>query len=255
MANKYYQPGTLRAAKVSALFSAIAPRYDLINDLQSFGLHRLWKRKLIGLARVEPGDMALDLCCGTGDIAFALARRGARTVGLDFNEPMLTVARRRLAVRHRPAAASPARLATDCVPGFLRGDALNVPFRSDSFDIVAVGYGLRNLASLEDGLREMHRLAKPGGRLLALDFGKPDNAFWRRLYFVYLGFVVPVFGRTCCGDAQSCAYIIESLRHYPPQRDIAGMMRELGCIQVGIVNLLGGMMSIQHGVKPVRAMP
>src|SRR2546425_12017349 len=97
MANRYYDPDGQRAAKVRDLFAAIAPRYDLINDLQSFGLHRLWKRRLIRLARPQPGERALDLCCGTGDVAFALARAGADTTGLDFSEPMLTVARHRAA--------------------------------------------------------------------------------------------------------------------------------------------------------------
>ena len=105
MANKFYQPGTARAQKVNDLFAAVAPRYDLINDLQSFGLHRWWKRRMLSLAEVSPGDAALDLCCGTGDVAFALAKRGAKAVGLDFSEPMLAVARRRKVGRAGTPAA------------------------------------------------------------------------------------------------------------------------------------------------------
>src|SRR5262249_35479138 len=157
--------------RVSELFGRIAPRYDLINDLQSFGLHRWWKQRLARLAQPVPGCLALDMCCGTGDIALALAGHGAQVTGLDFSAPMLNVARRRA---ERFAARTGMR-----VPEFIRGDALAVPFPDNSFDIVSVGYGLRNLVRWESGLEEMRRVAKPGGRVLALDFGKPSNPLWR----------------------------------------------------------------------------
>lgn len=238
MANAYYQPGEQRAARVSDLFSRIAPRYDLINDLQCFGLHRLWKHRLVRLAEPRPGARALDLCCGTGDIAFALARRGAEVVGLDFSEPMLGVARRRSEdFPFRP-------------PQFLRGDAMCVPFPGNSFDIVTMGYGLRNLARWEDGLREMLRVAKPGGRLLVLDFGKPVNAAWRAAYFAYLRACVPVFGLLFARDAAAYAYILESLRHFPAQHGIAARMRELGCRDVRVFEPFGGVMGLNFGVKP-----
>jgi demethylmenaquinone methyltransferase/2-methoxy-6-polyprenyl-1,4-benzoquinol methylase len=236
MANQFYAPGAERADRVNALFARIAPRYDLINDLQSFGLHRLWKRRVISLARVQPGERALDLCCGTGDLAFALARRGAQVTGLDFSEPMLAVARRRAA---REGAVT-----------FSQGDALKLPFADAGFDIVTVGYGLRNLASWEAGLAEMKRVARPGGRLLVLDFGKPDNAQWRWLYFAYLRLFVPLLGLAFCGDAHAYAYILESLKHYPAQRGVAARMRDLGLAEVRTVNLLGGVMSINLAELP-----
>lgn len=238
MANAYYEPGEQRAARVNELFGRIAPRYDLINDLQSLGLHRLWKRRLVALAEPQPGARALDLCCGTGDIAFALAQRGAEVVGLDFSEPMLAVARRR---------AADAAIRS---PEFLRGDALRVPFPDNSFDIVTVGYGLRNLARWEDGLKEMLRVAKPGGRLLVLDFGKPVNALWRRIYFGYLRVCVPAFGLLFARDAAAYGYILESLRHFPAQHGIAARMRELGCHDVRVFEPLGGIMGLNIGVKP-----
>ena len=114
---------------------------------------------------------------------------------------------------------------------------------------MTVGYGLRNLASWQQGLREMWRVARPGGRLLVLDFGKPDNATWRAAYFAYLRIGVPVFGRLFCGDSQTHAYILESLHHYPAQKGVAEAMRELGCRDVRIVLLLGGIMTINLGVK------
>jgi demethylmenaquinone methyltransferase / 2-methoxy-6-polyprenyl-1,4-benzoquinol methylase len=238
VANRFYVEGEQRSEKVNDLFARVAPRYDLINDLQSFGLHRAWKRRLVRMADVQPGDHALDVCCGTGDIAFALARAGAQVNAVDFSEAMLAVA------RGRALKVSPA-----CIPEFRQADALKLPFGDNSFGIVSVGYGLRNLLNWEAGLREMHRVARPGGRLLVLDFGKPDNAAWRSVYFTYLRCIVPLFGRLCCGDAATHAYILESLKRYPAQHGVARAMRELGCGGLRTVNLVGGAMSINYGVK------
>ncbi len=242
MANKFYQPGTERAQKVNDLFAAVAPRYDLINDLQSFGLHRWWKRRMISLAEVSPGDAALDLCCGTGDVAFSLAKRGAKVVGLDFSEPMLAVARRR----------GVGRVAEGNVePEFLQGDAMNLPFADASFDVVTMSYGLRNLSDWDRGLKEMFRVAKPGGRILILDFGKPDDPWLRAAYFGYLRWLVPIFGRAFYGDADTHGYILESLRAFPAQRGIESRMRDLDGRAVRVVNLLGGVMGINVAVKRI----
>lgn len=238
MANEFYNPGTQRAAQVNRLFATIAPRYDFINDLQSLGLHRRWKRRLARLAAVQPGDQALDLCCGTGDISFALAQQNATVTGLDFSKEMLAVAEQR----------SPKAEVRN--PVFLQGDAQKLPFATESFDVVTVGYGLRNLASWEAGLAEMVRVAKPGARLLVLDFGKPDNGLWRALYFGYLRLCVPVFGLLFCGKASAYAYILESLKHYPAQRGVEAKMRALGLFNVRVENILGGAMSINYGEKP-----
>ena len=237
MANTFYEPGSRRAARVNDLFAGIAGRYDLINDMQSFGLHRFWKWRLLRLAEPRPGVHALDLCCGTGDIALALARRGADVTGLDFSEPMLAVAR----LKNSKFKIQNSK--------FLQGDAQQIPFPDGSFDLVTVGYGLRNLASLDAGLREMQRVARPGGRLLVLDFGKPDNALWRALYFGYLRFIVPLLGRIFCGNPAAYAYILESLQHYPGQRGVAEKMRALGLKNVRIINFLGGLMSINAAEK------
>ncbi len=242
MANKFYQPGEQRAARVTDLFAWIAPRYDLINDLQSFGLHRSWKKKLLLLAAPLPGERVLDLCCGTGDIALACVTRGAEVSGLDFSVPMLAIAQRRSAKTIGPIGARPVT--------WLHGDAENLPFADESFDVVTVGYGLRNLSSWERGLEEMFRVARPGGRLLVLDFGKPENRIWRGIYFFYLKSVVPLFGRIFCGDSQTHAYILESLKNYPAQKGVAEKMRILGLQDVRIINLWGGMMSINFGRKP-----
>jgi demethylmenaquinone methyltransferase/2-methoxy-6-polyprenyl-1,4-benzoquinol methylase len=241
MGNPFYDPGSQRAAKVNDLFGAIAPRYDFINDLQSFGLHRRWKARLVQLASVRPRSRALDVCCGTGDIAFRLADAGADVTGMDFSEPMLRVARQRSGRDRNP----------NVIPAFLQGDAMALPFEAGAFEIVTVGYGLRNLANWEAGVAEMLRVLRPGGRMLVLDFGKPQNRVWRALYFAYLRLCVPLLGLVFCRNAAAYAYILESLKHYPAQEGVAARMRALGMTNVRIVNFLGGVMTINYGEKSV----
>ena len=237
VANEFYAPGEARAAKVNDLFARIARRYDFLNDLQSFGLHRLWKRRVVNLAQPAPGTRALDLCCGTGDITFALAQHGAEATGLDFSAQMLEVA------GERKIKEPLANLK------FIQGDAQKIPFAENSFDIVTVGYGLRNLTSWESGVDEMFRVAKPGARLIVLDFGKPSNAIWRAIYFTHLQISVPLIGLLFCGNAQAYAYILESLKHYPAQVAVAEKMRALKLKNVQVINLLGGAMAINYGEK------
>ena len=194
------------------------------------------------MTKVQPGERALDLCCGTGDIAFSLAKAGAQVTGLDFSEPMLNVARNR-SEKDKAAHEN---------PKFILGDAQKTALPDNTFDIVTIGYGLRNLADLETGLREMARVVKPGGRLLVLDFGKPDHPLWRALYFGYLRLCVPLFGLIFCGKASAYSYILESLKHYPAQRGVEARMREMGLVNVLIENPLGGAMGINYGEKPAR---
>lgn len=236
MANPFYQTGEQRAGRVRDLFGTIARRYDRINDLQSLGLHRCWKRRLVGLARLRTGDRALDLCCGTGDVAFALARTGAEVTGVDFSPAMLDVARAR-------AERQTGRVT------FVQGDALHLPFPDNTFNAVTISYGLRNLADFAAGLVEMQRVAKSGGRLLVLDFGRPAKPVWRGLYFAYLRLAVPVFGRVFAGSADAYAYILESLRHYPGQQGVAELMRRQGLAKVAVHDLLGGAMGIDYAEK------
>jgi demethylmenaquinone methyltransferase / 2-methoxy-6-polyprenyl-1,4-benzoquinol methylase len=239
MTNEFYKPGEARAARVGALFATVARRYDLINDIQSFGLHRIWKRRLIGLAHPHPHEHALDLCCGTGDIALALARHGAEVVGLDFSESMLQVALEKL-------KKNPPKSKVE----FIRGDAQQIPFPENTFDVLTIGYGLRNLADLDAGLRDMLRVTKPGGRLVVLEFGKPENSLWRALYFGYLRFLLPIFGKIFCGSSAAYGYILESLKHYPAQKAVAANMAALGWQNIKVINLIGGIMSIHSAEKP-----
>jgi demethylmenaquinone methyltransferase/2-methoxy-6-polyprenyl-1,4-benzoquinol methylase len=233
--NKFLAYDETRADRVEQLFSRIARQYDLINDLQSFGLHRLWKRKLIQLARFGPGQRGLDLCCGTGDLALGLrscAIDDVQVIGLDFSAPMLELA------RHRKPQ-----------PGlhWLRGDAMRLPFPIESFDVVTMGYGLRNVAHLANALEEIRRVLKPGGRLLVLDFGKPDNPVLRGLYFLHLRTLPPLLGTLLCGDSDTHAYIYASLMGYPAQRGVEARMQKAGWENVRVYNLLGGIMGINYG--------
>jgi demethylmenaquinone methyltransferase/2-methoxy-6-polyprenyl-1,4-benzoquinol methylase len=160
-------------------------------------------------------------------------------VGLDFSEKMLEVA----AARQRNFKSQISNLK------FLQGDAQQIPFPENSFDIVTVGYGLRNLASWEKGLEEMLRVAKPGGRIVVLEFGKPSNLIWRKIYFTHLKCSVPLIGLLFCGNPQAYAYILESLKHYPAQQAVAEKMRGLKLANVRVINLLGGAMAINYAEK------
>lgn len=233
MTERYYKEGAERSRRVRLLFDRIASRYDLINDLQSFGLHRYWKRRLLQLTNLKSGYSALDVCCGTGDIAEALQDRGASVIGCDFSLQMLSVAKNR-----RPNLA------------YFQTDALNLPLKDCSFQVVTIGYGLRNLADINKGLSELLRVLKPGGSLLILDFGKPANPLLRAAYFAYLRLVVPIFGLLFCGDAAAYSYILDSLRHYPAQEGVKSMLETLGCDHVEVHNFLGGVMSIHRATKP-----
>jgi demethylmenaquinone methyltransferase/2-methoxy-6-polyprenyl-1,4-benzoquinol methylase len=249
MANKFYAPGEQRAAKVNDLFATVARRYDFLNDLQSFGLHRRWKRRVIALAQPQPGDRALDVCCGTGDLALLLAQTGATVTAVDFSAAMLEVAKarsQRSEVRGQDAPRG--SLTSDLRPltsvRWLQGDAMQLAFADASFEVVTIGYGLRNLASVDAGLRELQRVLKPGGRLVILEFGKPTNALWRWIYFNHLRFITPLLGKLFCGDAAAYAYILESLQNYPGQEGVAQKLRELGFADVRVIDLLGGAMSL-----------
>ena len=239
MSGGYYSPDEQRAAKVRLLFAAIARRYDLLNDVMSGGLHRWWKRRVVELVgRVTTrgaasGDAAysnrhvLDLCCGTGDIALRLS--GA-VVGVDFTFEMLQVGARRGG-------------------NFVQADALRLPFADASFDAVTVGYGLRNLADLDAGLREIQRVLRPGGRLVSLDFGKPASPVWRKMYFAHLRFWVPVLGWLLAGDRQAYVYILPSLEHYPGQRGVQAALERLDFVDCRYEEFVGGAMAINLGTK------
>jgi demethylmenaquinone methyltransferase / 2-methoxy-6-polyprenyl-1,4-benzoquinol methylase len=219
---------------VRRLFATIADRYDLITVVLSYGRDRRWKRRLVDLAAPGPATRALDLATGTGDLALALADRGARVVGLDITPRMIELARARPAVRR---------------PIFLVGDMDALPFAGPSFDLVTTGYGLRNVPDLARAVDEIARVLKPGGQLVALDFDRPPNAFVRRAYFAYLRLAGGVLGWLLHRDPDTYRYIPASIGIYPGAEAVAELMQAHGFSRVRRHRVLGGLMAIHHGVK------
>ena len=239
MTNKYLSYDAERGPKVRAMFSRLAWRYDLINDLMSLGMHRRWKRQTVDLALAGSRQpRVLDLCCGSGDLCFLAEGRGAgKVTGADFTLPMLAVARRRAAAGTRRSR-------------FVQADALALPFAAASFDVVTISYGLRNIADIARALAEMRRVLAPGGRAVVLDFGKPDNAAAGALYRGILRTLMPAIGWLFHGDPETYRYIPESLERYPAQRGVEKLMREAGFANVGYENRLLGTMGINVGQTP-----
>ena len=240
---------------VRRLFSTIADRYDLITVLLSYGRDRHWKRDLVNRAvwlLSLPGRQvfhqkgllttfsrpvaALDLACGTGDIAFALSARGAHVIGLDITLRMVEIAREKGTGADAPGT-------------FLVGDMMALPFPDGRFDLITTGYGLRNVPVLEGALGEIHRVLRPGGCLLSLDFDRPTNPIVRTVYVGYLTVVGSVLGTVLHGDPDTYRYIPASLECYVGASGVAARMRELEFQDVGYTPLLGGLMAINHGRK------
>ena len=219
---------------VRQLFSTIADRYDLITALLSYGQDARWKRTLVALANVQSGERALDLACGTGDIAFAVAARGARTVGLDITLRMLQLAD----AKQGSASGSARRVA------FLGGDMASLPFAPAAFDLVTTGYGLRNVPDLTAAIGEIARVLKPGGRLLSLDFNRPGPAVIRAVYLGYLTVVGAALGWVLHRDPDTYRYIPASIRRYPGAHGVAARLRAQGFSNVRVIPVLFGLMSL-----------
>ena len=237
---------------VRRLFATIADRYDLITRVLSYGQDARWKRTLVTMAGVKAGEQALDLACGTGDLAFATAAHGARSVGLDVTHRMLQLADLRQGFHLRQGfggqdggqannhqgASGHARVS------FIGGDMTQLPFRSAAFDLVTTGYGLRNVPDLDAAIQEIARVLRPGGRVLSLDFNKPESALIRGAYLGYLTAVGSVLGWLLHRDPDTYRYIPASIRRYPGARGVADKMRAHGFRNVRIVPLLFGLMTL-----------
>jgi demethylmenaquinone methyltransferase/2-methoxy-6-polyprenyl-1,4-benzoquinol methylase len=230
-----------KADLVRDVFDSVATRYDLMNDLMSFGVHRLWKRFAIELAGVRTGQRILDLASGTGD----LADRMADLVGpegwvlmTDINAAMLTVGRDRMIDRGHAGNL-----------GYAQLDAEALPFPDDSFDLVTVAFGLRNVTHKGKALRAMYQVLKPGGRALILEFSKPVNRPLERLYDLYSFGILPRMGKLVANDADSYRYLAESIRMHPDQETLKGMLEEAGFERCDVHNLTGGIVAIHRGFK------
>jgi demethylmenaquinone methyltransferase / 2-methoxy-6-polyprenyl-1,4-benzoquinol methylase len=221
---------------VRALFATIADRYDLITVLLSFGRDRSWKQRLIREAGLAPGHRVIDLACGTGDIAFLAAERGASVVGLDITTRMIDLARAKTSGGSRD-------------PQFLVGDMMALPFATGSADVVTTGYGLRNVPGLDAAVDEIARVLRAGGRLLSLDFNRPSWAPIRFIYLVYLTIVGSALGWVLHGDPDTYRYIPESIRRYPGAHGVAERLRQRGFDEVRVIPILGGFMTLHFAVR------
>jgi demethylmenaquinone methyltransferase / 2-methoxy-6-polyprenyl-1,4-benzoquinol methylase len=233
-------PGQATTERVQGIFSNIASRYDLLNLMMSFGLDRVWRRATVRVAEVRPTDRVLDLCAGTGDLSFALALQGhpAEVVGSDFVPAMLDVAQRKLEQYRGDAELT-----------FCLADAQSLPFPDDSFDVVTVAFGVRNLPDRAANFREARRVLRPGGRYLILEFSTPPNAVWRGLYRLYNRIVVPFLGGLVAGDRKSYQYLNDSILRFPDQEHLAAELREAGFSAVKWRNLTGGIVAVHRADK------
>jgi demethylmenaquinone methyltransferase/2-methoxy-6-polyprenyl-1,4-benzoquinol methylase len=227
-----------KARRVAAVFDSVASRYDLMNDLMSAGLHRLWKRFAVDAAKLRPGQRVLDIAGGTGDITRLVAGRvgaGGEVWLTDINAAMLTRGRDRL-------------LDKGVLTPVLRCDAEKLPFPNEYFDCVTIAFGLRNVSSRDAALREMARVLRFGGRLIVLEFSKVWEPL-RKAYDLYSFNVIPRLGAWVAGDADSYRYLAESIRTFPDQDALRAMIEAVGLQRVEYFNLSGGVCAVHRGVK------
>ncbi|MFN3371309.1 MAG: class I SAM-dependent methyltransferase [Sphingomonadaceae bacterium] len=226
-----------KTAAVGDIFRRVAPRYDLMNDLMSGGLHRLWKDRFVGLVRPRPGEVILDLAGGTGDIAFRLAARGADVTVADINPAMLAVGEERAAKRGIAGLR------------FVEANAEAMPFADQSFDAVTIAFGIRNVTDVAAALRDIHRVLKWGGRFFCLEFSTCQWPGFAEAYDLYSMQVVPRIGAAVARDADAYRYLVESIRRFPDMKAFAAMIETAGFRQVKAVPILGGAVAIHSGWK------
>ncbi len=230
-----------KAKRVRSVFASVAGKYDVMNDLMSFGVHRLWKQFTLSLTGLRPGQKALDVAGGTGDLALGMLRqvgKEGRVVLSDINPAMLAVGRDRLLDRGFAGNV-------EC----LVADAESLPFEDDSFHCVTIGFGLRNVTDKAAALRSMYRVLKPGGQLLVLEFSTPVAPGLKPLYDAYSFNVLPLLGRIVAGDAASYRYLAESIRMHPDQETLLDMLRSAGFGETRYHNLSGGIVALHRGYK------
>jgi demethylmenaquinone methyltransferase/2-methoxy-6-polyprenyl-1,4-benzoquinol methylase len=227
------------AEQVNRMFDRVAARYDLLNSLMSAGLHHRWRERAADYARLGPGESALDVCCGTGDLTLELAGRigsGGHVIGCDFSEPMLDLAREKADAREAAGVR------------FEWADALSLPYDAGRFDAVTVGFGIRNFADRDRGLREMARVLRPGGRLVVLEFTRPRRYPFSTFYSLWFDRIAPLIGRIS-DDPEAYAYLAESVRSFPSPLGLAEKMdRAAGLEGIRYAILAGGIVTIHTGI-------
>lgn len=234
-------PVEQKSQLVAGVFHSVAPKYDLMNDVMSFGLHRLWKRFTVQQAALRPGQVVLDVASGTGDLAKAFAKlvgKQGKVILSDINESMLQLGRDRLA-----DAGIVANI--ECV----QADAEALPFANDFFDCVSIAFGLRNVTHKEAALRSMYRVLKPGGKLLILEFSQPNSSLVKKFYDLYSLHCIPKMGEWIARDQASYQYLVESIRMHPNQDTLKAMMVDAGFEDVDYFNLSGGIVALHKGYK------
>ena len=241
-------PATEKAGLVRQVFESVAPRYDLMNDLMSAGVHRLWKNTLVDVLNPRPGEKFLDVAGGTGDVAFRIHRRqtekapdrpdvgGPDVTVCDINAAMLAVGRDRAINRGLLKGLT-----------WTTGDAESLPFPDRSFDGYTIAFGLRNVTDIDKALREAHRVLKPGGRFYCLEFSKVTSAPVGRVYDAYSSRALPLLGRVVARDAESYRYLHESIRRFPSQRELARRMRDAGFANVAWRDMTLGVVALHSG--------
>jgi demethylmenaquinone methyltransferase/2-methoxy-6-polyprenyl-1,4-benzoquinol methylase len=230
-----------KAARVRSVFDSVAAKYDVMNDLMSFGVHRLWKQFTLSLTGLRPGKQALDVAGGTGDLALGLLRqvgKSGRVVLSDINPVMLEVGRDRLLDKGFAGNV-------ECIVA----NAERLPFEDASFDCVTIGFGLRNVTDKAGALAEMYRVLKTGGQLLVLEFSTPVAPGLKPLYDAYSFKVLPLLGRLVAQDEASYRYLAESIRMHPDQETLLEMMRSVGFAETRYHNLSGGIVAVHRGYK------
>jgi demethylmenaquinone methyltransferase/2-methoxy-6-polyprenyl-1,4-benzoquinol methylase len=235
-------PKSQKAEKVAEVFHSVAAKYDLMNDVLSGGLHRLWKRFTIELSGVRTGNRVLDIAGGTGDLAKKFSHLVGPTgevVLADINASMLKVGRDRLLDRGVAGNIK-----------FVQADAEKLPFPDNYFDCVTIAFGLRNVTHKEDAIRSMLRVLKPGGRLLVLEFSKPTNKVMSKVYDAYSFAFMPLAGKLITNDSESYRYLAESIRMHPDQETLKSMMVQAGFDRVTYHNMTSGIVALHRGIKP-----
>jgi demethylmenaquinone methyltransferase / 2-methoxy-6-polyprenyl-1,4-benzoquinol methylase len=226
--------------RVHHVFEKIYNRYDSMNSIISFQQHKLWRNDVMKRMNVKRGNQTLDVCCGTGDWTMALAKQvgtEGKVIGIDFSENMLSVGiKKKLAGKVRQVE-------------FQHGNAMDLPYEDDQFDFVTIGFGLRNVPDYKQVLREMYRVVKPGGKVVCLETSQPTNPVFKKLYYLYFGNIMPLFGKLFAKSYQEYSWLHESAKDFPGKKELKTMFNDVGFVNVHVKSYTGGVAAMHMGEK------